>query len=141
MALNVVEIMKILPHRPPFLFVDRIVEIEPGKYAQGIKNVTINESFLNGHFPGHPIVPGVILLEAMAQVAAIALLSAEGSQGKEVLLGGVEKARFHRPVYPGDQLVITSRLTHNHESAGICQSTIHVQGELVASAQLLAVIK
>lgn len=141
MVLNAVEIMKILPHRPPFLFVDRIVEMEPGVYAQGIKNVTANEPFLTGHFPGQPIMPGVLLLEAMAQVAAIALLSKEEFRKKEVLLGGIEKARFRHPVHPGDQLVIMSQLISTHENAGVCQCTVHVEGELVASAQLLAVIK
>jgi 3-hydroxyacyl-[acyl-carrier-protein] dehydratase len=141
MGLNIVEIMNILPHRSPFLFVDRIVELKPGEYAQGIKNITISEPFLTGHFPGRPIMPGVLLLEAMAQVAAIALLSKEEFRGREILLGGVERARFRHPVYPGDQLVITSRLTRMHEGVGVCEGTIHVQGELVASAQLLAVIQ
>ncbi|MGB9552815.1 MAG: 3-hydroxyacyl-ACP dehydratase FabZ [bacterium] len=141
MIFDTAEIMKILPHRPPFLFVDRIVEMEPGVSAQGIKNVAANEPFLTGHFPEQPIMPGVLLLEAMAQVAAIALLSKEGFSQKIVFLGGVEKARFHQPVYPGDQLVITSRLIQTRENAGICQCTIHVEEKLVASAQILAVIK
>jgi len=141
MVLDTAEIMKILPHRPPFLFVDRIVEMEPGVSAQGIKNITANELFLIGHFPEEPIMPGVLLLEAMAQVAAIALLSKEGFQKRRVLLGGVEKARFRHPVYPGDQLLIECKLIQTRENAGVCQCTIHVEGKLAASAQLLAVIK
>lgn len=98
------QIERIIPHRYPFLLVDRIVEIEEGKSATGIKNVTANEWFFEGHFPGRRVMPGVLILEAMAQVAAVALLKGQEAANKTPMFGGVERLRFRKPVVPGDQL-------------------------------------
>ncbi|RME68487.1 MAG: 3-hydroxyacyl-[acyl-carrier-protein] dehydratase FabZ, partial [Nitrospirae bacterium] len=101
--IDVKEIMSVLPHRFPFLLVDRVVEVEPNKRAVGIKNVTINEPFFQGHFPGEPIMPGVLLVEAMAQVAGI-LAFKSGTTGKSTYFLSIEKVKFRKPVTPGDQL-------------------------------------
>ena len=105
MVLDINDIQKILPHRPPMLLVDRIIELEPFKSATGIKNVTMNEPHFLGHFPGHPIMPGVLILEAMAQVGGVAMLYPEEHRGKIALFGGMEHVKFKRQVVPGDQLV------------------------------------
>ena len=105
--INASEIMAILPHRYPFLLVDRILEFEPGRRIVGLKNVSINEPFFQGHFPGMPIMPGVLLVESMAQVGAVlAVKSGESSEGMFVFFLGIDRARFRKPVYPGDQLRI-----------------------------------
>jgi len=111
--LDVNEIMKILPHRPPFLLVDRIIEMEAGKRIVGIKNVSINEPFFPGHFPGHPVMPGVLIIEAMAQVACVlAILSSDESvRSKVTYFGGIDNAKFRKPVFPGDQLRIEIETT------------------------------
>jgi 3-hydroxyacyl-[acyl-carrier-protein] dehydratase len=102
--MNIQEIMRILPHRYPFLLLDRIVELRPGKMAVGIKNISINEPYFAGHFPGQPIMPGVMMIEAMAQVGACALLADELFQGQLAYLAGVDRIRFKRLVIPGDTL-------------------------------------
>ena len=110
MVLDINEIMKILPHRPPMLLVDRIIEIEPFKSAVGIKNVTMNEPQFQGHFPGQPIMPGVLLLEAMAQVGGVAMLYPDEHRGKIALFGGMENVKFKTPVVPGDQVVTKAEI-------------------------------
>lgn len=102
--MNIKDIQNLLPHRYPFLMVDRIIEIDPGKRAVGIKNVSINEEFFQGHFPGNPIMPGVLIVEALAQVAGILAFQSGTSEGKSVYFMSIEKAKFRRPVVPGDQL-------------------------------------
>ena len=102
--LNIDEIKKIIPHRYPFLLVDRITELEVGKKAVGIKNVTVNEPFFQGHFPEYPIMPGVLIVEAMAQVGAVAMLSVEENKGKIGVFAGIDKVKFKREVRPGDTL-------------------------------------
>lgn len=104
MTLEADQIEQIIPHRYPFLLIDRIVEIEEGKRAVGIKNVSANEWFFEGHFPGKKVMPGVLIVEALAQVAAVALLKGVAMAGKSPLFGGIERMRFRRPVLPGDQL-------------------------------------
>src|SRR5437667_3301175 len=112
--MSIEEILRVLPHRYPFLLVDRILELEPGRRAVGLKNVTLNEAFFQGHFPGHAVMPGVRLVEAMAQVGGVILLSMVGHEGKLAYFAGMDKVRFRRPVVPGDALisvfeVVTSR--------------------------------
>jgi len=102
--MDINEIQAILQHRYPFLLVDRVLELEPGKRAVGLKNVTVNEPFFMGHFPGNPIMPGVLIVEAMAQVGGVLLLATTGNEGKLALFAGIDKMRFRRPVLPGDQL-------------------------------------
>jgi 3-hydroxyacyl-[acyl-carrier-protein] dehydratase len=134
---NVTEIMKILPHRYPFLLVDRIVEIEPPVRIVGIKNVTINEEFFQGHFPGAPVMPGVLILEAMAQVAGVLLyrdMPDEDKCRKLIYFTGVESAKFRRPVFPGDQLRMEVEVTHRRNSFGKVAARALVDGKLVAEA-------
>lgn len=134
------EIMKILPHRYPFLMVDRILELEAGKRAVGIKNVTYNEPFFQGHFPGQPLMPGVLLLEAMAQVGAVAILSLPANAGKLGLFGGVDRARFRRQVVPGDVLRIETTILKTKSGIGQGEARITADGERVAEAELLFAI-
>ena len=105
MVMDIKEIMEIIPHRQPFLLIDRIEELEPGKRAVGKKCVTYNEPFFNGHFPQEPVMPGVLILEALAQTGAVAILSQPENKGKTVYFGGIDKAKFKRKVVPGDCLL------------------------------------
>ena len=118
MELNIQQIMEILPHRPPFLLVDRITDCEPGVKATGVKCVTMNEPFFVGHFPGNPIMPGVLILEALAQTGAVASLSLPENRGKLAIFGGVKNARFKQPVRPGDVLVLSCELVEQHGLVG-----------------------
>lgn len=125
-------IAEILPHRYPFLLVDRVVEIEPGKRAVAVKNVTVNEWFFQGHFPGRPIMPGVLIVEALAQTAAVALL-AERPRGDELpLFAGIEEFRFRRPVRPGDQLRLEFELLRARGPVGKGSVRATVDGTVVA---------
>ncbi|HLT59528.1 MAG TPA: 3-hydroxyacyl-ACP dehydratase FabZ [Limnochordales bacterium] len=140
--MDVREIMRRLPHRYPMLMVDRIEELEPGKRAVGIKNVTINEPVFTGHYPELPILPGVLILEAMAQVGGLALLPAEGPEDQAgergvPLFTGVDKARFRRPVGPGDQLRIEVTVLRVRGSIGKIAARATVDGQAVAEAELM----
>ncbi len=131
------DIEKILPHRPPFLFVDRIVEFEAGKRAVGIKNVTINDYFFKGHFPGRPVMPGVLILEAMAQVAGILLLSKREHRGKLAFFMGIDRVRFRKPVLPGDQLHLEVQAGKLRTKTGEVIGRALVEGKVVAEAVLM----
>ncbi len=127
----------ILPHRYPFLLVDRILEVEPGRRAVGIKNVTRNEYFFEGHFPGHPVMPGVLMVEALAQVGAVALLTMEENRGKIPLFTGIEKLRFKRQVVPGDTLRLEMEVLKIRGPMGRGQGTVTVEGEVAVRGELL----
>ena len=137
--LDINEIMKILPHRFPFLLIDKIVEMEVGKRIVGIKNVSINEPFFPGHFPGHPVMPGVLVIEAMAQVACIlAYSSDESSRSKVTYFGGIDNARFRKPVVPGDQLRFEVEATGCKRGIWMFSAKAFVEGKLVTEADLKA---
>jgi UDP-3-O-[3-hydroxymyristoyl] N-acetylglucosamine deacetylase/3-hydroxyacyl-[acyl-carrier-protein] dehydratase len=133
--LDVLEVQKILPHRPPFLLVDRILEVEPQKRAVGIKNVTINEDFFRGHFPGAPIMPGVLILEAMAQVGGVAFLYG-AAPGSLVLFGAADNVRWRKPVVPGDQLRLEVELTKVRGRLIMASGKALVDGQVVAEADI-----
>ncbi len=140
--LDINEIKSIIPHRYPFLLVDRIRELEPEEKVTGIKNVTINEEFFQGHFPGHPIMPGVLILESMAQVGGFLLYqSVEDTEGKVPYFTGVDKAKFRRPVVPGDTLVIKGELLRLRGTLARIQGQSYVQDELAAEAILTFVLQ
>jgi 3-hydroxyacyl-[acyl-carrier-protein] dehydratase len=135
-TMDCVEIQKIIPHRYPFLLVDRIEFCEPGKQAVGIKNVTVNEPFFQGHFPGKPIMPGVLILEALAQVGAVALLVLPEYAGKIALFGGLKNARFRRPVVPGDILRLEVEIQKIRAGAGIGNGVATVNGQRACEAEM-----
>lgn len=137
MELNSNQIAQLLPHRYPFALVDRITDYEPGQWAQGIKCVSVNEPFFCGHFPQEHVMPGVLILEAMAQVGAVAILSLPENRGRLALFGGVKNARFKKKVIPGDVLEMKCELTKRRGNVGIgaCSATSH--GEVVCSAELI----
>jgi 3-hydroxyacyl-[acyl-carrier-protein] dehydratase len=139
-TLGAAEIAEILPHRYPFALVDRITDYEPGKWAEGIKCVTINEPFFQGHFPGHPVMPGVLLLEALAQTGAVAALSLPENKGKLALFGGVKNARFKRQVVPGDVVKLSCELVEQKGPVGIGKGTARVDGQIAAKAELIFAI-
>lgn len=135
--LDIMEIRGLLPHRYPFLMVDRVLEVEPGKRAVAIKNVTVNEEFFQGHYPERPIMPGVLIVEAMAQVAGIAFLSMEGLKGKTPIFAGIDKVRFRRPVVPGDQLRIEAEIIKFRGRMGKAAGKVFVGDEPVAEGELI----
>jgi 3-hydroxyacyl-[acyl-carrier-protein] dehydratase len=130
------KILEILPHRYPFLLVDRVTELEPGKKAVGLKNVTFNEQFFQGHFPGEPIMPGVLIVEALAQVGGVAVLSMPEHKGKLALFTGINNFRFKQMVKPGDQLELTVTMTAMRSNLGKGDAVAKVEGKVVASGEL-----
>ncbi|RCX19107.1 3-hydroxyacyl-[acyl-carrier-protein] dehydratase [Fontibacillus phaseoli] len=135
--LDIKQIQEIIPHRPPFLLVDRILEMEDGKRAVGIKNVTINEPFFVGHFPDFPVMPGVLIAEALAQVGAAAILNVESNRGKIGFLAGMDGFRFRGQVVPGDQLRLEVEITRMKGSIGKGQAVAKVDDKVVAEGEIM----
>jgi 3-hydroxyacyl-[acyl-carrier-protein] dehydratase len=135
--LDINEIKEIIPHRYPFLLVDRIIEIEEGQRAIGLKNVTANEEFFNGHFPQFSVMPGVLIVEALAQVGAVAMLKKEENKGRLAFFTGIDNCRFKRQVVPGDQLRLEVEMTRVRGSIGKGKGTATVDGQLVCELEMM----
>jgi 3-hydroxyacyl-[acyl-carrier-protein] dehydratase len=143
MVYDVEQIKKIIPHRYPFLLVDRITKVEPGKFIEGFLNISITNPVFEGHFPGHPIYPGVLIIEGMAQTGAIlpyTILGEEGVKDKVVYFMSIDKAKFRKPVRPGDRLVYRVELIRNRGRIWHLQGKAYVEEELVSEAELKAMI-
>jgi 3-hydroxyacyl-[acyl-carrier-protein] dehydratase len=137
---DISEIKKLLPHRYPFLLVDRVLEYEPNRRIVAIKNVTSNEEFFNGHFPQRPVMPGVLIIESLAQVAGLAMLTEEEHRGKIPYFTGIDNARFRRPVIPGDQLRLEVEVLRVKGNFGRAAAKATVEGQVVAEAELMFVL-
>ncbi|UTE77542.1 3-hydroxyacyl-ACP dehydratase FabZ [Rossellomorea sp. KS-H15a] len=135
--LDINEIKEIIPHRYPFLLVDRILEVEEGKKAIGIKNVTANEEFFNGHFPDYPVMPGVLIVEALAQVGAVAMLKVEDNRGRLAFFTGIDKCRFKRQVKPGDQLRLEVEMIRFKGPIGKGKGVATVEGEVACELEMM----
>ena len=140
LPLDTVAIRKIIPHRYPFLLVDRIVELEPGERASGFKNVTANEEFFQGHFPHYPVMPGVLIVEAIAQVGAVALLSLDEHEGKIAFFAGINNVRFKRQVKPGDTLKLEVELKQVRRGIGSGEGVATVDGEIACKGEFMFAI-
>ena len=140
MELNIEQIKEIIPHRPPFLLVDKITDFEPGAWAKGIKAVTVNEPFFAVHFPEYHVMPGVLILEALAQVGAVAALSLPENRGKLAIFGGIKNARFKRRVAPGDVLELECAMVKRKGPVGIGAARATVDGQVAAVAELTFVL-
>ncbi|HRM23817.1 MULTISPECIES: 3-hydroxyacyl-ACP dehydratase FabZ [Enterococcus] len=138
--LNIQQIKEIIPHRYPMLLIDRVEELIDGEKVIAKKNVTINEPFFQGHFPHEPVMPGVLIVEAMAQAGAVALLSLEQFRGKTAYFGGIDKAKFRQKVTPGDTLILEVEIIKVKSSAGIGKGIARVDGKKVAEAELTFMI-
>lgn len=133
--------MEILPHRHPFLLIDTIEEVEPGVRAVGRKNVTFNEPYFAGHFPGNPVMPGVLILEALAQTGAVAILSLPENRGKTAYFAGIDKAKFKHMVRPGDILELETTIIRSKGPIGVGEAIATVNGKLAAKAELTFAVK
>lgn len=138
--MNIKEIQKLLPHRYPFLLVDRIIELEPDVKAVGIKNVTINEEFFQGHFPGNPIMPGVLIIEAIAQVAGVLAFSSSANEGRTVYFMSIEKVKFRKPVVPGDQLRLEVNILQHRGNVWKFSGNAVVDAKVAAEAEFTAMV-
>ena len=130
------EIMEIIPHRQPFLLIDTIEELEPGVRAVGKKCVSFNEPYFGGHFPGNPVMPGVLIIEALAQVGAVAILGLEENKGKTAYFAGIDKARFKQKVLPGDVLMLETKIVKCRGPVGVGEAVATVNGKVAAKAEL-----
>lgn len=143
--MDIHEILKLLPHRYPFLLIDRVLSIDPDKSIVALKNVTINEPFFPGHYPHHPVMPGVLLIEAMAQASALlsfkSMAGGAPDQKSVYYFAGIDNARFKRPVSPGDQLIIKSSLIRSMRGLYKFGATIEVDGQLAAEAEVMCTVK
>ncbi|MDE7156417.1 MAG: 3-hydroxyacyl-ACP dehydratase FabZ [Lachnospiraceae bacterium] len=139
-VLGIREIMEIIPHRQPFLLLDRVEELEPGVRAVAYKNVTYNEPFFAGHFPQEPVMPGVLMVEALAQAGAVAILSLEENKGKTAYFGGINNARFRKKVVPGDVLKLECEIIKRKGPIGVGSAKASVNGEVVVNAELTFMI-
>ena len=135
-VLGIQEIMEIIPHRQPFLLLDRVEDLEPGVRAVAYKNVTYNEPFFAGHFPQEPVMPGVLMVEALAQAGAVAILSLEENKGKTAYFGGINSARFRKKVVPGDVLKLECEIIKRKGPIGVGSAKASVNGEIVVNAEL-----
>ena len=140
MELDIRQIQEILPHRYPFLLIDRVTDMEQGKWARAVKCVTANEPFFQGHFPGRPIMPGVLIMEALAQTGAAAILSEEENRGRLVVFGGIKNCRFKRQVTPGDVLELYCELTERRGPVGYGKAVAKVDGQVAVQGELSFVI-
>jgi 3-hydroxyacyl-[acyl-carrier-protein] dehydratase len=143
-SMNIHTVMEYLPHRQPFLLVDRVLASEPGRFIRGVKNVTMNEPFFAGHFPGFPVMPGVLVIEALAQVAAILSHLTRGTRADAsslIFFAGIDRARFRRQVLPGDQLILEADVVRIVRGVGKFNTRALVDGEIAAEAELMAAIR
>jgi 3-hydroxyacyl-[acyl-carrier-protein] dehydratase len=138
--MHIKDIYNLLPHRYPFLMVDRVIDIDPGKRIVGIKNLSINEEFFQGHFPGNPIMPGVLIVEALAQVAGILAFKSGAPEGKSVFFMSIEKAKFRRPVVPGDQLRLEVSILQCRGNVWKFGGTALVEDKMAAEAEFTAMV-
>jgi len=136
MELTTQQLSELLPHRYPFLLIDRVIELKPGESCKAIKNVSINEPYFQGHFPGQPTMPGVLIIESLAQTGVVILMSLPEQRGKLVYLAGADRVRFKRPVFPGDVMVNEVRLLWHRRGFGRIDCRASVDGEVVAEAEL-----
>ncbi len=134
MILNSNEIQKIIPHRYPFLLIDRVIELVPGESAIALKNVSVNEQFFTGHFPEEHVMPGVLIVEALAQTGAVTILSTEGFKGKNAYFAGIDKCKFRRKVIPGDTLRLESKVIKRLGNLGVAEAIAYVDGEIACEA-------
>lgn len=134
--INIEEIMQIIPQRAPILMIDRVEELKPGESCVAYKNVCINEPYFQGHFPGNPIMPGVLIVEALAQTGAMAILSLEENKGKNALFGGIDKLRFKKQVAPGDALKLEVKIIRQKGPIGVGEAIATVDGKVAAKGEL-----
>ncbi|HOW23248.1 MAG TPA: 3-hydroxyacyl-ACP dehydratase FabZ [Sedimentibacter sp.] len=141
MNYDIKDILKTIPHRYPMLLIDKIIDLQEGQRAVGIKNVTFNEQFFQGHFPENPVMPGVLIIEALAQTGAFAILSSEKFRNKTVYFGGIKDARFKRKVLPGDTLKLVTQITKMKSTLGMGTATAYVDDEIAAEATLIFAVE